>query len=77
MFYSPNLGQGVTTHSFDWRSNRIEFDSGTEGWTYVGGSIPAPGNEPREDESLWLFDGRPPTDGRPIEVVITGFQFVL
>jgi hypothetical protein len=25
--------------------------------------------------NLWLFKGRPPTDGQPVEIVIRSFQF--
>ena len=79
----------TTTHSFDWRPDRITFTS-VEGqpvgagaaaagdtiaqWTYTGPDIPPPGNE-NARLNLWLYEGTPPSDAREIEVLITGFAF--
>jgi hypothetical protein len=68
-----------TTHSFTWSPGRVDFTS-TDGngnllnWSYVGDDVPIPGGEnPRIN--LWLFRGSTPTDGQPIEVVISDFSF--
>lgn len=83
------VGLVTTTHSFDWRSDGISFASiegqpvgvGSaasgdfiEQWTYAGEDIPPPGNE-NARINLWLYEGTPPSDGREIEVLVTGFAF--
>ena len=85
--YNFRLDGLGSTHRFDWSSARVLYRSwqgvqpgGTEiaEWTF----------EPVDPErrisrkpmplhfNLWLFQGRPPKDGREVEVVIRGFRFV-
>lgn len=76
-----------TTHQFVWHSDQAAFRSvrgrnvdGTDGsnliqeHTFTQG-IPQAGGESAH-LNLWLFNGQPPTDGRPVEVIIRRFQFI-
>jgi len=77
---------GPTVHIFEWRRQRIEFQSSRglrresdpsavlESWGYRGDDIPSEGIEsPRIN--LWLFNGVPPSDNREVEVVIEAFEY--
>lgn len=49
-------------------------------WDYTGSDIPPPGGE-NARINLWLFDpanvlGKPPSDGKEVEVVIREFKFI-
>ncbi len=49
-------------------------------WDYTGSDIPPPGGE-NARINLWLFDpanalGKPPSDGKEVEVIIREFKFV-
>lgn len=74
-------GLGATSHRFNWARGRVEFRStagatSLESWTYTGPDVPRPGAEnPRLN--LWLQNGfgSPPSDGRPVEVVIESFTY--
>jgi hypothetical protein len=70
---------GVTssTHAFTWRTASVDFASSaaTPGsWSYAGPDVPQPGGE-NARMNLWLFRGQPPSNGQPIEIVITDFTF--
>lgn len=65
---------GVSTHTFEWRAERIIFTSGDDVWTYSGPGVPSPGGE-NVRVNLWLFGGVPPTDGAQQDVVIKTFQY--
>lgn len=78
-------GVARSVHSFHWEPGSVGFSSRSGwdaergkilyAWTFRGGDIPVPGDEnPRIN--LWLYQGRPPTDGREVEVIIAEFQFV-
>jgi hypothetical protein len=78
--FEAALHGAPSSHSFDWRPGRIEFESKCDGkviraWTYTGPDVPPPGKE-QARINLWLFRGDPPSDGREMEVVVTGFAFV-
>lgn len=70
-----------TTHRFTWRSGRIDWQSldsagGTIAeYTYTGSDVPPSGDE-RVRLNLWLFGGAAPTDGQPVEVIVSSFAFV-
>jgi len=61
------------THSIDWRSERVVFQSGTEQWSFVEAAVPAPGGE-NVRINLWPFGGRAPTGGG-LEIVVSAFEF--
>lgn len=76
-----------TSHSFEWRSDRIVFkswnghaDTSTpstliHSWTYTGADIALPGGE-RMIFNLYLYGGDPPVLGSGDEVIIKSFKFV-
>ena len=75
-----------TVHHFQWLPDRIDFashswDAATQGlgdelaaWQYTGPDVhPAGGENARIN--LWLLDGKPPTDGQLVEVIVESFRF--
>jgi hypothetical protein len=71
----------TSTHAFTWRKGRIDWQSRDASGaiiaskTYVGTDVPLTGDE-RVRLNLWLFRGAAPTDGQPVEVIISAFTFV-
>lgn len=69
-----------SSHRFEWRPGAIAFSSRSESgsmlarWRYEGPDVPPQGQE-NVRLNLWLFRGTPPSDGREVEVVVTGFEF--
>lgn len=75
----------ASTHSFTWLPDQVQFQSRRltaqppkpedtlQSWTYRGADIPKPGGE-QLHINLWLFRGKPPTDGKEQEVVIQQFR---
>lgn len=76
-----------STHFFTWETNRVSFQSLNGAFTpspppasVIGNwlytlSVPRSGDE-NIRINLWLSQGRAPSDGREVEVVIRSFQFV-
>lgn len=77
-----------TTHSFTWTTNQVRFQThhgvllsppATNAiiaeWTFTQPGVPVPGNE-NARINLWLFNGTPPADGHPVEVIISRFVFI-
>jgi len=74
----------TTTHVIDWQPNRVRFASFQESgggpadlidsYTVSGPAVPTEGAG-RARINLWLDGGRPPSDGREVEVVIASFGF--
>lgn len=74
----------LSTHSFDWQPKSVSFRS-VEGdgaaakeifsWNYTGQAINKPGQEVPMI-NLWLWNGKPPRDGKELEIVIRKFEFV-
>ena len=75
-----------STHSFNWESNRVVFNSQRgaysstpaptnliSGWTYTF-ATPQPGDE-NVRLNLWLMSGKPPSNGQESEVIIRSFEF--
>jgi hypothetical protein len=44
-------------------------------WTDLSSSVPTSSTE-QIHMNLWLFQGVAPSNGKPVDVVVTGFQFV-
>jgi hypothetical protein len=69
------------TATFQWGVGGVAFETTTptgavvHRWTYAGASTPAPDAEVPH-LNLWLYQGRAPASGRPVEVVIRSFSFV-
>lgn len=61
---------------FSWRGLGAEPvpESLIHEWTYIGDSIPPPGDE-RMHFNLWLFGGQPPEGGHGDEFVVVDFTF--
>lgn len=79
--FNLNLDSEFSTHFFDWKQHRIEFASYRghtlnpdisdviSEWTYSGKDIP-PDSDEQLKINLWLFRGKPPTDGKEAEMII-------
>ncbi len=79
-------GSSQTSHSFEWRPDRIVFNSWNghsdtpspstliHTWTYTAEDIPVPGGE-RMIFNLYLFGGEAPVQGLEDEAIITSFQY--
>lgn len=76
----------LSTHGFVWRPDSIDFvsakghlsgipsDSIIYFWRYKRPTVPKPGKESVRI-NLWLNNGRPPSDDKEIEVIITKFEY--
>ena len=63
---------GAQTVTFTWQPNQVDFAAGGTAWTYTGASVPLPAASVHMN--LWLDAGRPPTNGKAVDVVLTGFS---
>ena len=69
-----------STHRFTWRPGRIDWQSRdaagsvVASYSYAGSDVPPSGDE-RVRLNLWLFNGAAPTDGQPVEVIVSSFTF--
>jgi hypothetical protein len=84
--FSIPRGRGTTTHSITWAADRVVCQS----WAGAGDTqprestrlyqhtftqdIPQPGGE-NARINLWLLDGKPPADGKEVEIVCGRFAF--
>ena len=64
---------------FTWGASSVSFQavaSGTvvEQWTSTGADVPVPGGE-HTRMNLWLSQGRAPSNGQPVEVVLNAFSY--
>jgi len=85
-FDSP-LTESPLIYSFNWTKTKISFqaidatlfnqaeDSIVHEWVYSGQPIPSPANE-NARVCLWLYQGKPPTDRREVEVILSRFEFI-
>lgn len=81
-------GLTASTHRFTWTSDSIAYDA-HDGYLSLAEALPiadwtyAPADGARDipqdalvvHMNLWLTEGRPPSDGKPIEIVIRNFSF--
>jgi hypothetical protein len=78
-------GAATSNHSFTWTPGAVLFQSYAgdtratstllQEWRVASRSVPVPGGEnPRMN--LWLFQGSPPSDGQPVEVIVSKFEWV-
>ena len=82
--FSTVLQSSLSTHLFEWRKDRIDFasfqgspanpGSAIEAWSYTGADNPPPGLE-NTRLNLWLMEGKPPSDGQEVDVVVESFRF--
>ena len=83
--FNFSLGSLYSTHSFRWSADRVLFSSSRgrstssaralQTWTYSGADIP-PAGAGHARINLWLVDGKPPANGRSVEIVVKSFHFV-
>jgi hypothetical protein len=77
----------TSAHSLEWRASEVRFQSWTGAsdpaaaaaqvvarHTFVG-NIPTPGGE-HIHMNVWLDKGEAPTNGQPVDIVVTGFTFI-
>lgn len=78
----PNSSDSV--QSFDWTSQRVTFAAQAAGsatpyasWSYAPSDYihAIPQSSLPIHINLWAFQGTPPSDGKDVEVVLTGFKF--
>jgi len=85
-YYLHQTGE-QSTHWFNWQPDSVLFasyhgdvnenppaDQLIAQWTYTGSDNPKPGKEAAKI-NLWLYRGNPPTDGKEVEMVLSGFEF--
>jgi hypothetical protein len=81
LFSFVQPGDASSTHQFTWASKRVTFLSTSAAgatiasYQYGGRDVPRAGDE-RTHINLWLDGGAPPTDGKEVEVVLSGFSFL-
>jgi hypothetical protein len=76
-----------SSHRFSWESDRVAYSSATQddlgneahrtSWTFrPGNPTKRIGQDPMPVFfNLWGFQGQPPSDGNPVEVIISDFKF--
>ncbi len=89
-YYTFSLdSRSASVHGFDWSKAKVSFLSlygqtshltGSDrkvaaSWVYNGTDTPLAGNTTAARMDLWLLGGTPPSDNKPIEVVISKFEF--
>ena len=86
--FDASLESDQSLHRFDWGSGSVVFDS-YNGWSadvasrihqfaYAPASpLPLVPQQPIPVHmNLWLFQGKAPTDGQDVEIVVTDFRFL-
>ena len=66
-----------STHSFIWRPASVAFRNSSlpsKNWTYPGPDVPLSGGD-HARMNLWLFQGNPPRNGDPVEIIVERFRF--
>ena len=77
-FAAPSTA--TSTHRFTWHPGTITWESYdangglVNSYVYSGSDVPRSGDE-RVHLNLWLFNGAPPTDALPVDVVVSSFTF--
>ncbi len=89
IFWDINLSGTYTTQRIAWNKDSIEFwaigghypinetVNILENWKFQPNDYMdlIPQENMRLHMNLWLVGGKPPSDGRPIEVVLAGLQY--
>lgn len=86
--FSFSLNGTYTTHRFDWTSKKVDFQSlhghtnnnenQIDTWSYQPDDNleRIPQKPLRVHMNLWLYESKPPTDLKEVEVIIRNFQFI-
>ena len=78
--FDMNLTGTESIHRFDWRADRIQFDSwdgssSLQSWAYTNTAYIPPAGAGNARINLWLLNGWAPSDSQNVEVIIKSFQF--
>ncbi len=86
--FKLKLKETFSTHIIDWKKNKIDFSSYNghymenppkgniiSEWSYGGKDIPCE-DEERVMINLWLFNGKPPSDNKEAEMIISSFRIL-
>ncbi|OWW23345.1 hypothetical protein B4Q04_21115 [Zobellia sp. OII3] len=84
--FNMEMENGLSTHFFDWKPDRIEFASFNghvdvsleeplNHWVYKGADIP-PDKEERLKINLWLFKGSSPSNNQEVEIIIDRIEIL-
>ncbi len=70
---------GLSTLQFTWTPGRIDYEVRVgnllvDSWSYFGSDVPVAGGETARI-NLWQYQGLPPANGRPVEIVFTDFDY--
>lgn len=80
------LNGTYTTHYINWQPSSIQFKSihghyqesppghVIHEWLYTGADIPAKEDGLKIHINLWLYQGKPPTDGQEVELIVKNAQ---
>lgn len=86
--YDLNLLTELSTHSFHWQPDKVNFfsrqghgltvdkDNRIHEWTYLGNNIPPSRGTERLRLNLWLFRGRVPSDAKEHEMIVDKVEFI-
>jgi len=77
---------GASTHHYTWTPGSVSFESVTgltgqssrliSSWTTPAAFAPLVGTQPMPVHiNLWLFNGKAPSNGNPVEIVLKSFTF--
>ncbi len=79
--FNFSLSGSPSTYIFTWTKTSVTFQafSGSrliKSWTFAPGGANRIASQPMPVfMNLWLFNGQAPSDGKPVDVEITGFKF--
>ena len=79
--FAMDLSGEDSVHRFDWRPDRIQFDSWDgnssllQTWTYTNTTYIPPTGAGNARINFWLFNGQAPSNSQNVEVIIKSFQF--
>lgn len=71
--------QGNVMHRFTWKPDRVDFLTRLASGRHVSEwTFPGPIFAPKDEAvhiNLWLYEGKPPSTGKDVEVIIEKFTF--
>lgn len=86
--FDVSLNGDYSTHYFDWQADGILFKSFhghyqeppnsaylINEWLYTGDKNPLPSTDMHIHINLWLSQGRPPSDGQEVELIVSDIDY--